>query len=111
MMAHISSSGTRIPLWMDNPDSVGWRHRRPPSPREGTFFGQIMVTDAANNLDGFYCDGPGADQNTVPDRLGANQSSVPTPTPGPSAGRAASGQAASRMAMTMAPVRPTRRTA
>ena len=45
--------------------------------REGTFFGQIMVTDANNNLDGFYCYGPGADQNTVPGRLGANQGSVP----------------------------------
>ncbi|HTA18860.1 MAG TPA: discoidin domain-containing protein, partial [Polyangia bacterium] len=45
--------------------------------REGTFFGQIMLTDQNNNLDAFYCNGPGADQNVVPGRLGANQGSVP----------------------------------
>src|SRR5262249_49872168 len=39
--------------------------------------GQIMLTNANNNIDGYYCDGPGADQNVVPGRLGFTQGSVP----------------------------------
>jgi hypothetical protein len=77
MMAHINSSGTHIPLWMDSPDSVGWGTSPSFPTREGTFFGQLMVTNTAYNLDGYYCYGPGADQNVVPGRLGANQGQVP----------------------------------
>jgi hypothetical protein len=77
MMAHVNSSGTHIPLWMDSPDSLGWGTSSWFPTREGTFFGQIMVTNTAYNLDAYYCNGPGADQNVVPGRLGANQSSVP----------------------------------
>jgi hypothetical protein len=78
MMAHINSSGTHIPLWMDSPaSSVGWG-RSPWFPtREGTFFGQIMLTNADNTLDAYYCNGPGADENVVPGRLGFNQENVP----------------------------------
>jgi hypothetical protein len=77
MMAHINSSGTHIPLWMDSPDSVGWGTSASFPTREGTFFGQLMVVNGQNNLDGYYCYGPGADQNVVPGRLGANQGTVP----------------------------------
>ena len=77
MMAHINSSGTHIPLWMDSPDSVGWGTSPAFPTREGTYFGQFMVTNSAYNIDAYYCNGPGADQNVVPGRLGANQGSVP----------------------------------
>jgi hypothetical protein len=77
MMAHINSSGTHIPLWMDSPDSVGWGTSPSFPTREGTFFGELMVVNSGYNLDGYYCYGPGADQNVVPGRLGANQGSVP----------------------------------
>jgi hypothetical protein len=77
MMAHINSSGTHIPLWMDSPDSVGWGLSPSFPTREGTFFGELMVVNANYNLDAYYCYGPGADQNVVPGRLGANQGTVP----------------------------------
>jgi hypothetical protein len=78
MMAHINSSGVHIPLWMDSPDStVGWG-RSPWFPtREGTFFGQLMLLNQYSNLDAYFCNGPGSDQNVVPGRLGANQGQVP----------------------------------
>ena len=78
MMAHINTSGTHIPLWMDSPDSaLGWGISPSFPTREGTFFGQIMVTNPQNNLDAYFCDGPSTDQNIVPGRLGANQGYVP----------------------------------
>jgi hypothetical protein len=78
LMAHINSSGVHIPLWMDSPMStIGWGQSPWFPTREGTFFGQIMVANAANNLDAYYCNGPGSDKNVVPGRLGANQGSVP----------------------------------
>jgi hypothetical protein len=81
MMAHINSSGTHIPLWMVTPDdgSAGWGTSPAFPTREGTFFGQIMVTNTQNNLDAYFCNGPGSDQNMVPGRLGINtqDSSVP----------------------------------
>ena len=77
MMAHVNSSGTHIPLWMVSPDmSIGWGTSPAFPTREGTFFGQLMLTNAENNIDAYYCDGPGTDQNVVPGRLGANQGSV-----------------------------------
>ncbi|HVZ74589.1 MAG TPA: discoidin domain-containing protein, partial [Polyangia bacterium] len=78
LMAHINSSGVHIPLWMDAPmDAIGWGQSPWFPTREGTFFGQIMLTNANNNLDGYFCNGPGADQNVVPGRLGFNQGKVP----------------------------------
>jgi hypothetical protein len=78
MLAHINSSGVHIPLWMDSPDSaIGWGKSPWFPTREGTFFGQIMVTNASNNLDAYYCNGPASDKNVVPGRLGFNQGNVP----------------------------------
>ena len=57
--------------------SIGWGQSPWFPTREGTFFGQIMVTNAGNNLDAYYCNGPGTDKNVVPGRLGFNQGSVP----------------------------------
>jgi hypothetical protein len=63
---------------MDSPDSsVGWGQSPWFPTREGTFFGQIMVVNPGYNLDAYYCNGPGTDQNVVPGRLGFNQGSVP----------------------------------
>jgi hypothetical protein len=77
LMAHVNSSGTHIPLWMASPDSLGWGTSSWFPTREGTFFGQMMVTNTAYNLDAYYCNGPGSDDNVVPGRLGANQGAVP----------------------------------
>jgi hypothetical protein len=78
MMAHINTSGVHIPLWMVGPESsVGWGQSPWFPTREGTFFGQMMLVNAANNLDAYFCNGPGADQNVVPGRLGFNQGTVP----------------------------------
>jgi hypothetical protein len=77
MMAHINTSGTHIPLYMDGPDSLGWGQSAAFPTREGTFFGQIMVTNTSNALDAYYCNGPGTDKNIVPGRLGATQGAVP----------------------------------
>ena len=77
MMAHVNSSGTHIPLWMNSPDALGWGISPGFPTREGTYFGQIMVTNANYALDAYFCNGPGADQNVVPGRLGADQGPVP----------------------------------
>jgi hypothetical protein len=78
MMAHINTSGVHIPLWMVGPESsVGWGQSPWFPTREGTFFGQMMLVDVNNNLDAYYCNGPGSDKNVVPGRLGFNQGAVP----------------------------------
>jgi hypothetical protein len=80
LMAHINTSGTHIPLWIDGPEaSIGWGQSPWFPTREGTFFGQIMVTNANNNLDAYYCDGPSTDENVVPGRLGSAQCPASNP--------------------------------
>jgi hypothetical protein len=77
-MAHINTAGVHIPLWMTSPMTpIGWGQSPWYKTREGTFFGQIMLTNPSNNLDGYYCNGPGTDSNVVPGRLGSNQGAVP----------------------------------
>src|SRR5579863_1577307 len=77
-MAHINTTGVHIPLWLDSPmSSVGWGQSPFYPLQEGTFFGQIFVTNAANNLDAYYCNGPQVASNEVPGRLGSNQGPVP----------------------------------
>jgi hypothetical protein len=70
-MAHVNTSGVHIPLWMTSPMSaIGWG-RSPSFPtQEGTFFGQMMVTNTAYNLDAYFCNGPDVANDTVPGRLG-----------------------------------------
>jgi hypothetical protein len=77
MMAHINSAGVHIPLWMTSPDSMGWGQSAYYPTSEGTFFGQIFVTNANNNLDAYYCNGRDVSADVVPGRLGSNQGSVP----------------------------------
>jgi hypothetical protein len=78
LMAHVNTAGVHIPLWMTSPMSqIGWGKSPWYPNREGTFFGQIMLTNLQNNLDGYYCNGPGFDTNTVPGRLGSHQGAVP----------------------------------
>jgi F5/8 type C domain len=78
LMAHINTAGVHIPLWMTSPDSaIGWGQSPSYPNREGTFFGQLMLLNAKNNLDAYYCNGPGEDTSVVPGRLGSLQGSVP----------------------------------
>jgi hypothetical protein len=78
LMAHVNTTGVHIPLWLDSPmSSVGWGQSPFYPMQEGTFFGQIMVTNASNNLDAYYCNGPQVAVNEVPGRLGSNQGPVP----------------------------------
>ena len=78
LMAHVNTTGVHIPLWLDSPmSSVGWGQSPFYPLQEGTFFGQIMVTNANNNLDAYFCNGPQVASNEVPGRLGSNQGPVP----------------------------------
>jgi hypothetical protein len=78
LMAHINTTGTHIPLWMASPEAaIGWG-RSPSFPtQEGTFFGQLMVTNEAYNLDAYFCNGPSVANDIVPGRLGSNHGAVP----------------------------------
>jgi F5/8 type C domain/Carbohydrate binding module (family 6) len=78
MMAHINTAGIHIPLWMVGPmAALGWGQSPWFPNREGTFFGQVMLTNTSNKLDAYYCNGPAFDSNTVPGRLGQQSTSVP----------------------------------
>jgi hypothetical protein len=86
-MAHINTAGVHIPLWMTAPMTpIGWGQSPWYPNREGTFFGQIMLTNDKNNIDGYYCNGPGFDSNTVPGRLGSDQGNVPYANAYPTSG-------------------------
>ncbi|HTA20690.1 MAG TPA: discoidin domain-containing protein, partial [Polyangia bacterium] len=58
---------------------IGWGQSPSFPTQEGTFFGQIMVTNAANNLDAYYCNGSGVTADVVPGRLGSVQNSASAP--------------------------------
>jgi hypothetical protein len=76
-MAHVNTTGVHIPLWMTSPlAKIGWGQSPNFPTQEGTFFGQVMVVNASNKLDAYYCDGPSVAENTVPGRLG-RQSGAP----------------------------------
>src|SRR6185312_13671787 len=88
LIAHVNSYGVHYPLWLDSTGgSIGWG--LPPSNyrREGTFFGNILVTGPMNHGSlsaplGYYCEGPGvagSGASLVAGRLGtANaQSAAP----------------------------------
>ncbi|HTA20005.1 MAG TPA: hypothetical protein VK989_11970, partial [Polyangia bacterium] len=78
LMAHINSASVHIPLWMTSPmTTVGWGQSPYYPTAEGTFFGQILVTNASNALDAYYCNSPSVSNDVVPGRLGSNQGSVP----------------------------------
>ena len=54
---------------MDSPDQAPrlGHVARVPDPRRDVLFGQVMSRPMPqNNLDAYYCDSPGADQNVVP---------------------------------------------
>jgi hypothetical protein len=72
-MAHVNTASVHIPLWMTSPMSqIGWG-RSPSFPtEEGTFFGQLMLTNEYNNLDAYFCNGGGVSDDVVPGRLGQN---------------------------------------
>jgi len=87
LMAHINTSGVHIPLWMTAPmASIGWGQSPSYITQEGTFFGQIFVTNASNNIDGYYCNGASVSADVVPGRLGANQGTVPYANAYPTSG-------------------------
>jgi hypothetical protein len=78
LMAHVNTSGVHIPLWMTSPmAAIGWGQSPYFPTQEGTFFGQIMLTNEANNLDGYYCNGPSVASDVVPGRLGSSQGKTP----------------------------------
>jgi hypothetical protein len=80
LMAHINTSGVHIPLWMTSPDSaVGWGQSASFPTQEGTFFGQIMLTNPSNNLDAYFCSGAGVSNDVVPGRLGSASNSASAP--------------------------------
>jgi hypothetical protein len=79
-MAHINTTGVHIPLWFDAPDTaIGWGQSPFYPTQEGTFFGQLFVTNTSNNLDAYYCNGGGVTSDVVPGRLGSSQNSASAP--------------------------------
>jgi hypothetical protein len=56
---------------------IGWGQSPSFPTQEGTFFGQIMATNTSNKLDAFFCNGKDAASDTVPGRVGSNQSGAP----------------------------------
>jgi len=83
MLAHVNTKGVHIPLWLDSPSpAIGWGTDPQYPNREGTFFGNIMKPNPSSGLiDAFYCNGPGFSTDTVPGRLGANQTGAPYSDP------------------------------
>ena len=87
LMAHINTTGVHIPLWLDSPmASIGWGQSPFYPTQEGTFFGQIFVTNSTNKLDAYYCNGANVASNEVPGRLGGAQSGVPYANAYPTSG-------------------------
>jgi hypothetical protein len=87
MLAHVNTSGTHIPLWMVAPMSaIGWGQSPGFPTREGTFFGNIFAPDSSGNVRAHYCAAATVSKDTVPGRLGANQSGAPYTNPYPSPG-------------------------
>ena len=72
MLAHVNTTGVHIPLWLVSPlSSIGWGLNPQYPNREGSFFGNIMLTNATSGVvDAFYCNGPGFSTDTVPTRIG-----------------------------------------
>src|SRR5260370_40357410 len=82
MMAHVNTAGVHIPLWLDSPlTAIGWGQSAHYPNREGTFFGNIFTPNSTGTIDAFYCNGPGWNKDTVPGRLGANQTGAPYTNP------------------------------
>jgi F5/8 type C domain/Alpha-galactosidase, CBM13 domain len=80
LMAHVNTTGVHIPLWLDSPMSaIGWGQSPSFPTQEGTFFGQIFLTNTSNNLDAYYCNGSGVSSDVVPGRLGSALNSASAP--------------------------------
>jgi hypothetical protein len=83
MLAHVNTTGVHIPLWLVSPlSSIGWGTNPQFPNREGSFFGNVMLTNPQSGVvDAFYCNGPGFSTDTVPGRLGAEQVGAPYSDP------------------------------
>ena len=80
LMAHVNTTGVHIPLWLTSPMTpIGWGQSSFYPTQEGTFFGQIMLTNTAYNLDAYYCNGPSVASDVVPGRLGSTTNSTSAP--------------------------------
>jgi hypothetical protein len=83
MLAHVNTTGVHIPLWLVSPiSSIGWGLNPQYPNREGSFFGNVMLTNPQSGVvDAFYCNGPAFSTDTVPGRLGAAQTGAPYTDP------------------------------
>ena len=77
-MAHINTSGVHIPLWMTSPmTSIGWGQSPSYPTQEGTFFGQLMVTNLRTTSTPTTATAPGVASDVVPGRIGSNHGRSP----------------------------------
>jgi hypothetical protein len=78
LMAHINTTGTNIPIWLDSPNpAIGWGRNSAYPHQEGSFFGNIFVSPPR----AYYCGGRGFSSGVVPGRIGAAQSGAPYVNP------------------------------
>jgi len=87
MMAHINTAGVHVPLWIVAGNAnVGWGLDPGYPNQEGSFFANIFITGAhgyapSANVAALYCNGNSYDKDTVPGRIGANQTGAPYTDP------------------------------
>jgi hypothetical protein len=78
MLAHVNTAGINVPLYMVGQHAnIGWGQSAAYPNQEGTFFGNIFMTNNVGKVDAYYCNGPGFDRTVVEGRLGANQAGAP----------------------------------
>jgi hypothetical protein len=77
MMAHINVAGVHVPLWLDSPiPAIGYGSSSSYPNEEGTFFGNIFVTNSNGKVPAYYCEGSGFASGVVPGRLGATAAGI-----------------------------------
>jgi len=77
VMAHLNVAGIHVPIWLDSPVSAIGRGTSSSFPNEeGTFFGNIFITNSSGRVPAYYCEGGGFARGIVPGRLGATTSAA-----------------------------------
>lgn len=67
LMAHINTTGTHVPIWLDaSAPSIGWGRSTSYPIQEGTFLGDLFASPPV----GRYCGGRGYGSNIVAGRIG-----------------------------------------
>jgi hypothetical protein len=78
MLAHVNTAGIHVPIYLvSQAQTIGWGQNSAYPNQEGTFFGNIMLTNTVGHVDAYYCNGPGFNTDVVTGRIGSNQVGAP----------------------------------